>query len=248
MIPFTEETRARRDQLALSEGPYKNEIRLGEFSEWIDVDVSKAISDSGANPKRIAELHMVRSGESSVTFIEKGHEVTLARDVYEKEWEKAVGPFSHGEALLYGKIITSADSSAQTHQTREIKFSTTVHLHDNIAMGEPHPPTYQYNLALEIDRRNYVVQVPLSQVLKPGEADRFNIRVSVQKSSFHKFRVKFVHNGGEILSPPIDLQVFIPRSSVKFLESAKEGITGKPDEKENDKGKPSTTLGWPPSQ
>jgi hypothetical protein len=243
VLPFTEEAQARRDQLALSEGPYNNEIKLDDFLPFpggAEVDVSKAISDAGANLKRLDEL---RKGT---------HETTLAKDEYENEWKKALGPFLNRAALVYGKIIITADSSAQTIETREIKFSTTVFLPKpdgpNIRPSPHVLPSYQYDVALEINKRNYTAQVPLSHVLKPGEADRFNIRVSAQKSSFHKFRVKLVHNGGEIVSPPIDLQVFIPTSDERCLERDKWGVTGKRDKRENNRDKPSVTLGWPSSK
>jgi hypothetical protein len=65
--------------------------------------------------------------------------------------------------------------------------------------------------------------VSTAQEVNAGGTDRFTLRVASRRSSRHRFRVRFVYNDDRsILSPWIDLSVFIPRSAIDFLEAKRE--------------------------
>ncbi len=75
----------------------------------------------------------------------------------------------------------------------------------------------QYSAAFKIDGANYEVRVPLSQSLRSGEMDRFNVRIAAEKSSLHRFCVRLVCNGEALPdSLPITLNLFVPRSQANM--------------------------------
>lgn len=58
----------------------------------------------------------------------------------------------------------------------------------------------------------------VSQYLKSGDVDRFNIRVGVAKSSLHTFRLRLVYNDNQsVLSSPITLKIFVPKSEADSI-------------------------------
>lgn len=73
-------------------------------------------------------------------------------------------------------------------------------------------PTYQYDTKIKCSGDNYQVRVPISQVLKPQEADRFTIKIGMDRSSLHKLHVKLLYNNNMMSkSQEIELRTFIPR-------------------------------------
>ncbi len=73
-------------------------------------------------------------------------------------------------------------------------------------------------MKLDVDGKNYVKKVALSQTLAPQEADRFTIRIAADRSSEHHFRVKLIYNDGKVLqSPPVSLNLFMPRGADRYL-------------------------------
>ena len=83
-------------------------------------------------------------------------------------------------------------------------------------MGVYAPPSYQYSVEFDVDRNDYQVRVPLSQSVRAGEMDRFNISIAAKKSSVHRFQAHLVCNGEALpQSLPITLRLFVPRSQAK---------------------------------
>ncbi len=77
----------------------------------------------------------------------------------------------------------------------------------------PSPPAAA--IALRDEGRNYEVRADLSQYLKAGEPDRFQIAVSAPRTSTHRFRLKLVAGDNRkdvIRSEPILLEFFRPQT------------------------------------
>jgi hypothetical protein len=205
------------------EQSFTNEIRCESFSESAKVDISKALSDAGANIERLSELETIEIGTESGTerVVTEGrddqHE-TFTREEYDRELKKALSPFVDNLALVEGEI--DYETHAAPAGKRKVRFCTFVHLYNEHRAGAPPPTTCEYNVLLRTEGSHYTVPVNVSQEIKPGELDRFTLRVGAQKSSQHRFRIRFIYNGQkELLSGPIDLKVFIPRSVVKLISA-----------------------------
>lgn len=81
----------------------------------------------------------------------------------------------------------------------------------------PFPPTFEYATKFEVESESYQRRVPISHLLKPGEGDRFTIRIGMDKSSLHSFKARVVYNDGhESVSPQFDLLAFVPRSGAQY--------------------------------
>ncbi len=75
------------------------------------------------------------------------------------------------------------------------------------------PATPAAAAALRESGDNYEVRSELSQYLKAGEPDRFQIALSAPRTSSHRFRLKLIYGeNGVIRSDPIQLDYFRPRA------------------------------------
>jgi hypothetical protein len=73
--------------------------------------------------------------------------------------------------------------------------------------------SYQYTAELEHTGENYFVPIGVCHFLKPGEADRFTIRLACSQSAFHEFRIRWEFAGGLFsYSYPIMLEQVVPRT------------------------------------
>jgi tetratricopeptide (TPR) repeat protein len=128
-------------------------------------------------------------------------------------------------AIAYGEISFTELTIEGEAKESTIQFSTKVPLVNIFTGGAPGPPTYQYGVKLDVTRENYEATVygggsSVSQFLKSGETDRFNILVGVEKSSFHTFRIKLMYNDTQsLLSPTIKLRAFVPKSQSENIKS-----------------------------
>jgi hypothetical protein len=196
--------------------PFTNELKCESFSESAKVDISQALNGAGVNLKRLSELEYIEKGTTVVTKGRDGQHETFTPAEYDRELNKALGPFSDNVALVEGEI--EYQTRAAPAGKRTVRFSTFVHLYNQCAGGAPEPPTYEYKVLLRTEGAHYSIPANVSQAIKPGEPDRFTFCVAAQKSSQHRFRIRFLYNGQkELLSGPISLKVFMPRSVVERI-------------------------------
>jgi hypothetical protein len=176
-------------------GPYAYTATIGDFTDDYNVDVTEGLRALGADVdtlRRQADVY-AHSGAPPEPQL--------------------VGPFTNGEALAYGAITYTGQRADGAQKTSMVTFSTIVSL---VPPGAhmPMPPSYQYEARFEVGKDHYEVRVPLSQVVKAGEADRFDLRIGAEQSSQHTFRLTLLYNNGQHLTvPPIALAIFVPRSS-----------------------------------
>lgn len=180
--------------------PTKYEAHIVRFKESSNVDASEGIAKEGA---KLAELDRLLTNPPA--------------EMTEEEWDKqtgeAAGPFAIGAALVYGALDYSWTRADATVAQERIRFFTQVFIGNMNRLGLPKLPSWQYQVRLETSRSEYSVALPISHELKPGDSDRFNIRVGAEVSSFHLFNLTLSYNDDLTLSPvSISLQMFVPRS------------------------------------
>jgi hypothetical protein len=188
--------------------PFTNVLQCESFSEAAEVDISQVFNNAGVNLERLAALTKGR-----IPLL-RPQEV-LTPEEYD-QFKKTLGPFADNLALVEGEI--EYNTSAAPAGKRIVRFATFVHLYDMILPSAVAPPTYEYKVLLQTEGLRYSVPVNVSQAIKPGETDRFTFRVAAPESSHHRFRIRFFYNGQkELLSEPISLKIFVPRSVVRLL-------------------------------
>ena len=85
------------------------------------------------------------------------------------------------------------------------------------------PPSAKYLVELETSGTNYKKRVAdFVHEVKPGETDRFLIRLQVKQPSNHRFRVTFCNADGQAIQTRwIRLRCFVPRTRPGSLEAEK---------------------------
>lgn len=123
------------------------------------------------------------------------------------------GKFKSGGALIYGEMTYAWRTGEAELREHRVRFHNVVWLYEEYGSGTGLYPSEHYDVELEADGNDYSKTVPVSQVLKHEEADRFLIRVAVPRSSEHIFRIEFRCNGKQTLTTePVHLRVFVPQS------------------------------------
>lgn len=223
---------------------YKYKAVIGGFDETFNVDVSDALTGEGVDFSKLTEGRLAKAkysefrhvgtsysaseDETVILLDNTGKEINVAEAEYyqesESEYEekilRALGSFKTARARVVGEITYSGRTTMKTSQISKLKFSALVSLVEP-GPGAPAPPSYQYEAMFEIGRTNYEVRVPISQVLQPGETDRFNILIGAPKSSHHAFKLKLIYNDGlALISPETMMKIFLPRSQAHAMRPA----------------------------
>jgi hypothetical protein len=195
--------------------PYGHEFAIGDFEDYyrlnleatfasLGVDIP-AITEAGFRSQQMYVLHAMQNGFDREALQHLARFPNL--DVNDT-WK----PFPDGYAVVAGVLEYDEDSGGGVTTRRSLPFRVRVFLF-NIKYSLPMPPSYQYNVSLEPEGKQYEVFCPVSQSLKVGEADRIRIYVACERSAAHTFRIKWLLNGGkEAISEPIVLRHFVPRT------------------------------------
>ncbi|MEG4067165.1 CHAT domain-containing protein [Microcoleus sp. Pol11C2] len=127
-----------------------------------------------------------------------------------------------GAAYVRGELEFKGCNIYGLIQKTIVKFSTIVLARNaEPVIGAPLSPTYQYGTKFQVAGENYKRHVSISHSLKPGKTDRFNIKIGMDKSSYHRFKVKIAYNDGqEILLPDIKMSTFVPRSGIIYMRES----------------------------
>jgi hypothetical protein len=135
-----------------------------------------------------------------------------------------LGPFPEGEAEVVGEI--SYANPVDTGKMESVRFVCFVGFEGPLLTARV-GSSFEYNVKLDITGldvvgQHYERRIQLSQALKPHDFDRFTIRIAANKSSIHRFRLRLLYdNRFAIDSPPIELDLFMPRGSESFLRKVK---------------------------
>ena len=201
------------------ESTYPHEVRVGDFVEEANVDITSAFERMGVYFEGLAYLSRGSSSwydeKSEITFVgSNGEEQTVSA----KEFRSScLGDFQDNAGIVSGELVYDGASLDAGVQERRVRFSTVVHIFNEWRAGAPAPSTCQYATKFDTEGADYQRRVGISHVLKPGEADRFNVKIGVDRSSLHSFTVSLIYNDGhELTSPGIELLTFIPRSGAQY--------------------------------
>jgi len=83
--------------------------------------------------------------------------------------------------------------------------------------GEAEEPSYFYDLLLEAGKQGYSKPVPISQSLRPGEADHFVVRIASNKSARFDLDLSLKDASGRVLPlQTVHLDLFVPRSQAGY--------------------------------
>lgn len=104
----------------------------------------------------------------------------------------------------------------ENHQDRAVQFTT------NVILGIARFPlgftkvSAQYNVMLEVQKGKYIVSLPTSQEIKPGETDHFVIQIASDKSAHFDLRITFKETSGTtLLGKNLFIDIFRPRSDAR---------------------------------
>lgn len=126
-----------------------------------------------------------------------------------------LGPFSSRAVHVFGELRFEVNDGTE----HTFRFGTDMVI-ENPALGMFAPPTFEYQTKLDVDGEDYLRKVPISQVLKAGETDRFLLQLDVDRSSVHELSFSVESNAGTVAnSGPLEISLFVPRSvNEHFIE------------------------------
>lgn len=101
-----------------------------------------------------------------------------------------------------------------------VPFRTTMSLvPPMVASGAPLEPTYTYPTVLEAGKSDETRIIPISQVIKPGEADHFLIQLAANQSARFDLNVTVYDADRQIAAQqPVHLNLFVPRSEAHRIK------------------------------
>lgn len=218
-----------RNQSSIFSGPYNHSVTLPTIDNHIDVDISDAFAQAGVKLEELQDLKIRRytygGGEDTITVRDKkGEELTMTRKEFEMKRASLLGPFVEGGGLVSGIISYNSLQPNGNSITNELRFSTIVWIYDENLVGINRPPSYAYSTKFKVTGEKYSRRVNMSQEIKPGETDRFTLKIGVEKSSLHAFNLRLIYNGTkELQAGSFQLSTFVPRSSAGLLASKESG-------------------------
>lgn len=122
-------------------------------------------------------------------------------------WHDADGKRTEGSLRFQTEVPLVAAPATNPASGRRSSAAT------RSAAASPPPATPAAAVTLRESGDNYEVRAELSQYLKAGEPDRFQIALSAPRTSSHRFRLKLIYGEtGVIRSGPIQLDYFRPRA------------------------------------
>jgi hypothetical protein len=183
------------------ERPFPVQVNLGTVREEVDVDLSGGTRAAGVDLGALKRIERSPYGMQTSTRAQE----TIRR---------ALRPFPSPKALVAGEISYWTETASGRSAHRTVMFTAPVLLYIAPGFGGVFKPPSRsyYNVRLKVSGRHYRQVVGIDEELRPGAVKRFEIRVYAPRSSVHRFRVHLVYGTGEILAPPTELHLFVPRT------------------------------------
>ena len=182
-------------------GSYPHTIRIARVHTAATLDLTDAVRAEGVDLTRVARIEPFTCEPTRADL---------------QALRQAVRPFTGQHVTVFGELDYSSRTLNGRVARRRLKFvSSMILVQPACAVAPALMVSAVYNVRLEVSKRGYTRTVPIQQYLKPGDVDRFEIVVDVEKSSLHQFRLRLRTNDGhEFRSKPISLSIFVPRSHV----------------------------------
>lgn len=202
---------------------FSHSFEIGDFAESAEVDLRDTLRDLGVDIDAINKAPKRSQMIYAMNAMQRGEDTRHAKHMGrfpDMENDKAWSPFPDGYVVVAGLLEFDAADADGEESHYSLPIRARVFMFD-VRLDQPIPPSYQYSAELEHTGVDYEVPVKLSQTLKPGEADRFTIRLACTQSAFHEFRIRWRFVGGlSSRSYPIRLHQLVPRTfSVEQAES-----------------------------
>lgn len=176
---------------------FSHELFIGDISNEINVDISDVLIDYGYISK--AE-NMRRLRNRNNGFLD------------ESEDENGLYDYTK----VYGLLLYSGTDYTGAVKDFATKFEAVVYLHQWSFPGVPLPPSEFYNVKFDYNKQNYTICKSVSQMIKPGDCDRFVMTIGCEKSAHHDFAVDVITNLGTLTIPKVTLDEFVPRSGSQY--------------------------------
>lgn len=203
-----------------AEPPYPHTVTVPRLDDETPIDVTDAFQAEGTNIEGLIELCNGEWDSQNSCVVVKTHdgsEVRLSEEEYDERWKEYLGPFQEEVGTLVGEMSFGA---LDNERHRQVRFQAPVYLANKRLLGVPKPPTYAYDASFETSQSDYERRVQISHEIKPGDTDRFTVKVGIGRSSRHRFRAVVCDITGRVVrSPLIEMTCFVPRSRSKRVES-----------------------------
>ena len=198
--------------------PYPHSVVLPLLTDRASIDITEAFKTTGVNIKGLIEA----SGRLAKAFLSRwvlDSRLKLSPDELSERMQH-INEFKRWVVTLAGEISFRAPAAGgEMHHC--VRFQAPVSMANWGGLGYQKPPTFTYNTIFNIDQVGYERRVQISHEIKPGETDRFTVKVAIVQSSFHRFRATVRDiRGGIIQSPLIEMTCFVPRSLKMLIEFA----------------------------
>lgn len=221
---------------------YPYEIQLGDImDEPKNVPLDEFFADTGADLRLLKALYSSKCRDKDWVYFpleselgtffnrasQQGEENLRRLPITEYDGlvAKAFGPFPDGVGRLIGRLDYGQADQNGERSRHSVGISARVEI-GRPGLGLPGPPSYSYNVRLEVDGSDYQRRVPISQWLAPKTTDRFLLYVGADKSSVHDFDLILRYNeSNEIRSRPVHLSLFISRPDSRRVQSRASMIT-----------------------
>jgi hypothetical protein len=221
-------------------GPPKGELPfkrvLNRVTENAELGLSEELAKKGVSPEVIAMAKIYRENERAMYDAAMAEKDTTALEEENLKLHakfcamgSACGPFWKGKdeygqpstsCWLHGWLTVSWLVGSET-KTLRFPIATDVLVIPPDGLGAGEPVTGRYEAMLQKEGKDYTLQVPVSQVVKPGGVSRFTITLGVPQTGQHEFEVRFVNADGDAIEGgKVLLDGFLPRGAVSALKNA----------------------------
>jgi len=194
---------------------FAHEFELGDFAESCELDLRDTLGELGVDIEAIAQAPLRSQMIYAMQAMQTGQDPRLAKHMGrfpEMEDDSAWSPFPDGYVVVAGRLDFDSVEREGTDRHYSIPIRARVFMF-NVRFDQPMPPSYQYTAELEHTGENYFVPIGVCHSLKPGEADRFTIRLACSQSAIHEFRIRGEFAGGlTSYSYPVLLEHVVPRT------------------------------------
>lgn len=177
---------------------------------WL-ADLSDGLAAEGLDLQAFDALKSVGSVISSEGAWQRTQsgELILSEEWYERT-RQLCGRWSSPKARVIGCLERRGDSRTGGR----IFFESSVSFNESVGDFPLRPKPQEWDLTLSVERAGYEVAIPAGHVVKSGESTELKIRVGAKRPSRHLMSVQVTYNHDRVASsPPVDLRIFVPRSS-----------------------------------
>lgn len=177
-------------------------FRAAEGKENEDHPLIRALAEAGARPVE---------DEQSARRIYESRDPWHNHIFHSRYWE--VGPFDGDQAMMVGAVSYAETGADDMKRSYSYRFRAPIDLtiyypFSSPIMAQSMGISFTYVASvLRSEGADYVVEVPVSHSLAPGEADRLLVALPAEAST-HDFRVSLLCSNGSVDCGAVHLETF----------------------------------------